>query len=96
MYINDIWTRFSAGTVLNVSLTILVLKSYALLKKNAECDKRASLTADASATVGLQECFALAEQSDFCAEELVEWGNSNTFDPDSTGYCLCYSEGVYV
>ena len=74
------------------------LHSYALLKQNAQCplDTRAWLTADVGATVGLQECFALAEQSDVCVEELVEWGNSDTFHPESTGSCLCYSEGVLV
>jgi len=66
---------------------------YELIKVNAQCNVRRSwVTDDAYDKITLQECFRLAElkQSNPCAERIVEWGNSNSFEPSSTGYCQCY------
>ena len=71
---------------------------YELLKENGECKnsgKRINLLA-ANEKVGLKECCALADRSNDCAENLVEWGNSATFDPDSKGHCKCYAEGIKI
>jgi len=67
---------------------------YELMKVNAQCNyqRRSWVTDEAFALITLQECFRLVEskQGNSCAERIVEWGNSNSFEPSSTGYCLCY------
>ena len=67
---------------------------YELIKVNAQCNwkRRSTVTDNPEALITLQECFRLVEskQGNPCAERIVEWGNSNSFEPSSTGYCLCY------
>ena len=69
---------------------------YELMKVNAQCNyqRRSWVTDEAFALITLQECFRLVEskQGNSCAERIVEWGNSNSFEPSSTGYCLCSND----
>ena len=44
----------------------------------------------------MQECFQAAADSDVCAENVVEWGRTAHWDPDSKGWCMCYPEGPLV
>ena len=68
---------------------------YELIKVNAQCNlsQRTRVT-DTQRLITLEECFRLAEskQDNPCAERIVEWGDSNSFEPDSTGYCFCYND----
>ena len=68
---------------------------YELIKVNAQCRPETNRAALHSGVITLPECFRLAEskQGNPCAERIVEWGDdrSNSFEPDSTGYCLCYN-----
>ena len=71
-----------------------VVYDYELIKENGECPGQVFITEVDYQLVTMQECFALGEsfQNGPCAERIVEWGNSGTFDPDGTGYCLCYPD----
>ena len=69
---------------------------YELIKVNAQCNlsQRSWVTDNSYEFITLEECFRLVEskQDNPCAERIVEWGNSNSFEPNSTGYCLCYHD----
>ena len=68
-----------------------------MLEENTQCSiSRIWLQPGQQGTLNsnttLEECFELAMINDDCAENVVEWGHNFVFDPNSTGYCLCYKE----
>ena len=68
------------------------------MKLHHECPKQRVVDLDKAEynDYTLQECFQAAAESDYCAENVVEWGRTAQWDPDSKGWCMCYHEGPLV
>ena len=65
---------------------------YQLVAENSQCPGQMYINGK-NDLVSLQECFQRALEPDSgCAENIVEWGNSQEFEAESNGYCLCYPE----
>ena len=97
---------FSKSFFLNTNPSIVFFSetfAYELVKENENCQEQIFLTPESyhqlpsssyHQQVGLQACFQLAAKSNVCAENIVEWGNRNMFDPDEMGYCYCYPQDL--
>jgi len=72
-------------------------QNYQLLEANKQCYRPKDRIDLVPALPGvdyitLEACLTFAAGETDCAENIVEWGNSNAFEPTKTGFCFCYEK----
>ena len=87
-------TLSSISSTISTNMITITLSSelkYRVIQENSECANGIGHLLS-NVLVPLQECFSLAQKSELCPVNVVEWGSNEEMKPDELGVCKCWSK----